>query len=120
MSLSITEIKDVQLMRLDENITFSNARLFRDSIDLLIDKEPAGVIVDLKHVNFINSTGIGVLAAAHGRLKSADKHFVLLNVRQEVIRVLKIIGFDALIFMTDDEDEAITHCLRSKSVKNKL
>ena len=111
MSLSVTDIKNVQLIRLDENITFSNARLFRDSIDSVIYKEPAGVVVDLKHVNFINSTGIGVLAAAHSKLKSSNKQFVLLNVRQEVVRVLKIIGFDTLIFMTNDEDEAISYCL---------
>jgi anti-anti-sigma factor len=111
MTLSVKMIKEVQLIKLDENITFSNARLFRDSIEKLIEKEPAGIVVDLKHVNFINSTGIGILAAAHGKLRSLNKHFVLLNVRQEVIRVLKIIGFDTLIFMTDDEDEAISYCL---------
>lgn len=111
MTLPVTDIKNVQIIRLDENITFSNARLFRDSIDAVIDKEPAGVVVDLKHVNFINSTGIGVLAAAHSKLKTFNKHFVLLNVRQEVIRVLKIIGFDTLIFITDDEDKAISYCL---------
>ena len=100
MPLFITEIKEVPVIRLDENITFSNARIFRDAIDGLINEEPKGIIVDLKHVNFINSTGIGVMAAAHNKLKSFNKHFVLLNVRQEVIRVLKIIGFDTLIFIT--------------------
>lgn len=111
MCFEVYENKGVQVIRLTENITFSNARPFRDCLDSTIEKDPAGIVVDLKKVNFINSTGIGILAAAHGRLKDLDKKLVLLNVRTEVVRVLTIIGFDSLIFMTDDEDEAISHCL---------
>jgi len=111
MCFTITEIKKIHVMRMSDNVTFSNARAFRDCIESLINDEPIGVVIDLKKVNFINSTGIGVLAMAHNKLQSSDKRLVLLNVRPEVIRVLKIIGFDSLIFMTDDEEKAVAYCL---------
>ena len=111
MCFKLTKTKGVQVIRLTENITFSNARVFRDFLEERIESDPASIIIDLKKVNFINSTGIGVLAAAHSTLKDSDRKLVLLNVRPEVVRVLQIIGFDSLILMTDDEDEAMSACL---------
>jgi anti-sigma B factor antagonist len=52
------------------------------------------VIVDLRKVTYIDSSGLGVLVGAHRRLKSEGRSLVLRVADPEMIKLLAITGLD--------------------------
>ena len=52
------------------------------------------VIVDLRKVTYIDSSGLGVLVGAHRRLKSEGRSLVLRFADPEMIKLLAITGLD--------------------------
>ena len=111
MELSVEERQGVTFLRLCENITFSNTREFKDVLDQTVEAGVVGIVLDMEQVSFINSTGIGIIAAAFNSLKARQGTLVILRPRPEVARVLKIIGFDTMMHVTNDEQKALDFCL---------
>ena len=109
MKLDVEERTGVTFVRVLENITFSNTKEFKDSLDDVALKAPSGVVLDLEQVSFINSTGIGIIASLFNNLKKRNVKLVLLKPRPEVSRVLKIIGFDAMMPVADEERRALEY-----------
>ncbi|CAN5640397.1 anti-sigma factor antagonist [soil metagenome] len=52
------------------------------------------VIVDLRRVTYIDSSGLGVLVGAHRRLKGEGRSLVLRVADPEMIKLLAITGLD--------------------------
>jgi anti-sigma B factor antagonist len=52
------------------------------------------VIVDLRKVTYVDSSGLGVLVGAHRRLKSEGRSLVLRIADPEMIKLLAITGLD--------------------------
>ncbi len=69
MELNIEEVQGVTVIRIRENVTFSNTREFKDVLEKTVEAGVAGIVLDMEDVSFINSTGIGIIASAFNSLK---------------------------------------------------
>ncbi|MFA6505264.1 MAG: STAS domain-containing protein [Treponemataceae bacterium] len=60
----------------------------------LVDKQDGltAIIVDLEHVNYISSTGVGALAAAMISARKRDLPFKLRNIQPKVRSVFELLG----------------------------
>ncbi|MFD8371522.1 STAS domain-containing protein [Streptomyces sp. NPDC059688] len=65
------------------------------------------VVVDMRHVTFMDSSGINVLLVAHRELTQADGWLRLAGVPTSVLRTLQIVGIDAVIPCYIDLHEAL-------------
>lgn len=63
---------------------------------------PCEVIVDLREVTFMDSTGIRVLADAHRRLCAEGCRLVITDPPPLVQRILEVMGFDRLLDVRPD------------------
>jgi anti-sigma B factor antagonist len=68
---------------------------------------PAGVIVDLSAVDFLGSSGMGILVSAHADLTPAVR-FVIVADGPSTSRPLKLIGIADIIDIHPTLDEALT------------
>ncbi|MET8957515.1 STAS domain-containing protein [Streptomyces sp. NPDC004129] len=66
------------------------------------------VVVDMRHVTFMDSSGINALIAAHRDLTQADGWLRLSEVQGSVLRALQIVGLDTLIPCCPSLREALT------------
>lgn len=107
MNVVVEDKLGVAVVRIRENVTFSNTHELKDVLDGAVAAGSGGMVIDLERVSFINSTGIGLIASAFNKLKQRGAHLVLLKPRPEVSRVLKIIGFDTMMKISDDEQKAL-------------
>ena len=108
MEMTILEREDgithvVLTGRLDTTAVEQIERSFTDST--AARNQPA--IVDLSHVEFMASRGIGLLVANSKRLKKAGHQLVLLNPQGMVAGVLKTSKTDMLMPVVHDLEEAI-------------
>jgi anti-sigma B factor antagonist len=65
------------------------------------------VVVDMTEVKFLDSTGLGVLVGAMGRVKEADGTLRLVVSSDHILKVLRITGLDALIPVDGDAATAV-------------
>ena len=67
-----------------------------------------GVVVDLEEVPFLDSTGLGVLVAAHNRARSAGSALVIARPQRIVKNALRLVQVDTLIDVYESLDDALT------------
>lgn len=63
----------------------------------------SGIILDLTHLAFIDSTGLSVLVMAFNRTRAAGGTIVMRNPSQSVMRILEITGLVS-VFTIEHED----------------
>ena len=80
---------------------------FRRTITNLISANQKSIILDLKRVDFIDSTGLGTLVIAHTQLQKAGGAVKLLNVSKRNIQLLLLTKLSTVFEMFDDEQAAI-------------
>jgi len=77
-------------------VDLASAPQFRRELHDLIDKGNMRVVLDLSRLEFMDSTGLGVLIGCLKRLKEGDGQLVLEHVRPAVSRVFEVTGLDRI------------------------
>lgn len=94
MSLKINTLANNNQVRLivEGEVDVSNADELRAAIDEALGEKCDDVTVDLAHVSYIDSTGIGVLVGAVHRAKDGGISLEVANPQRNVVRVLSLLG----------------------------
>ena len=66
------------------------------------------VILDLRQIDFMDSTGLRVLLAAHQRAHETGRRFALVRGADQVERVLTLTGVRDLLTIVDAPEELLT------------
>jgi len=66
------------------------------------------VILDLRMIEFMDSTGLRVLLSAHQRAKETSRRFALVRGADQVERVLTLTGVRDLLTVVDAPEELLT------------
>lgn len=66
------------------------------------------VVTDLRELDFIDSTGLGVLVRAHRRMMDAGNRFVLIEGGGQVRRLLELTGLHQQLTVVSDPEDAYT------------
>lgn len=81
-------------------VDISNADKLREAIDYALEQPTEALVLDLEHVSYIDSTGIGVLVGAAHHADEHNKSFSIINAQQSVMRVAQLLGVDQEISIT--------------------
>jgi anti-sigma B factor antagonist len=113
VSVGETPVKDVAregdavIVRLAGELDLYNAPAIREALERATRERPERVVVDLGEVVFLDSTALGVLIDARGRLERGDA-FVLAAPGVETRRTLHVSGLDRHFAIADTVEEALT------------
>jgi anti-anti-sigma factor len=77
-------------------------------LDAAFDGRPGGVVLDLREVDFMGSTGIAMLVNAHHRADRLRIPFGVVADNRPVLRPLQMSGVDAALPLHRTVDEAVT------------
>lgn len=84
-----------------------DADFFRDVIHNLIEDGNRRVIANLRGVNWVNSTGIGILITGYTTLRKNKGDLKLLNVTKKIQSILYVTKLNLIFECFDDEDAAV-------------
>lgn len=73
--------------------------------ELMDSKNLSHLVIDLQDVDFIDSTGIGVLLGRYRNISSQGGEMALVNLQPGVKRVLKLAGLTKLVSIYDNKKE---------------
>jgi anti-sigma B factor antagonist len=93
MALSINLTRDATgaLFDVIGEVDVSNAAELRDALDNQLQQAPSSIEMNLSHVPYIDSTGIGVLVAFAHKAQEAGSSFVVSHPQHNVARVLSLL-----------------------------
>jgi anti-anti-sigma factor len=63
---------------------------------------PELLVLDLSGLSFLDSSGMGVIAAAHSRAVAAGRRFLVVDPPWSVMRAFKLSGLDEVITIVQD------------------
>jgi anti-anti-sigma factor len=89
LEIEIEQLEDVCVVAVAGEIDLAN----KDELAQALSPCRGTVVIDLRRVSFIDSSGLGVLAAQSRRLVGDDGRLVLRKPQDNVRRVLEITGF---------------------------
>ncbi|MCG8540974.1 MAG: STAS domain-containing protein [Clostridia bacterium] len=65
----------------------------------LLQEKEADIRLNCKELDYIDSTGLGVLIGILKRLKNIEKQIIIVNPKDNISKLLKITGLDKIFIM---------------------
>ena len=84
-----------------------DADTFRGIVHDLIEQGSKRVVIDLKGVSWINSTGVGILITGYTTLRKSGGDLKLLHVSKKIQSVLYVTKLNLIFECFDDEHAAV-------------
>lgn len=86
------------IISLEGEIDHHSAVSVRQEIDeLLLEKRPKRVYLDLSHISFMDSSGLGLIMGRYALLKDLGGTMILLNPALRVQKILNLAGMERII-----------------------
>jgi len=83
------------------------ANQINDQINQFIDSGKKRIVIDLEHVEWMNSSGLGILINAVTTLKNNGGKLFLVNASDRIKNLLKITKLISVFNLEDSVDKAI-------------
>ena len=78
---------------------------FREEVIKLLENKPKIVLIDLKDITFMDSSGLGALVLAFKTLRAADTKMVLCSINEQVKILFELTGMDKVFEIFSSQDE---------------
>jgi anti-sigma B factor antagonist len=107
MKLNSRDMGDVQILELIGNFDASSANVARQWFEQATAKAPANIIVNLKEVDFMDSTGLSVLVHGMKRSRENQGEVRLCNLQQPVRMIFELTRLDRVFEVFNSEEDAV-------------
>ncbi|CAK7034336.1 MAG: Anti-sigma-B factor antagonist [Peptostreptococcus russellii] len=87
------------IVKISGELDVSCADDLKKELDSNIDNKLSNVKIDMSNLQYIDSTGIGVIIGAMKKLRKEKKDISILNAKDNVKKIFKITGLDQIIRM---------------------
>jgi anti-sigma B factor antagonist len=102
------QVDGVSVVDLSGRITLGEASVaVRDAINDLMDKGNKKILLNLTEVNYVDSSGIGVLVSSLTSVRSHGGELKLVNITKRIRDLLQITKLYSLFDIKDDEATAV-------------
>lgn len=94
------------LLQLTGEVDVYTAPQLKEKIVQHIESGCVNILVDLEHVGFIDSSGLGVLVGALRRAKERSGVIRLICTRENILKIFRITGLDKVFPIFETVEEA--------------
>lgn len=113
MKISQRELQGAVVLELQGKLTGGpEAEQIRGSFKDLVNDGKKFIIVDLKKVEWINSTGLGILISGYTSVRKAGGDLVLCNVGDRIDSILYVTKLNLLFHAFESEADAADYLKR--------
>jgi anti-sigma B factor antagonist len=101
MSLSVSGNFDkkekIWIFDLLGDVDISNAHLLKRQLETAYEKKHANIAVNLSKLDYIDSTGLGVIIGTHGMMSAKGHRIILREPKENVKKLLRITNLDKVL-----------------------
>lgn len=100
MSLSINvnfdKEQDIWDVNLDGEIDIYTANTLKEQLSVVSEDKISDIKINMQNLEYIDSTGLGILIGILKRLKQKDKDIYIVNIKPNVKKIFTITGLDKI------------------------
>ncbi len=106
MEISERDLGKHKILEVQGDVDLYNVGELKQAIFKLLDTEDIkSLIIDMNGISYMDSSGIGALVAGQKKVKTKQGKFALLNIKDEVLNILKLATLDQFFTIYESEDE---------------
>ncbi len=106
LGIDVSKVDSHAVVSVAGEIDVYTAPKLREKLIELVSEGTYDVIVDLEKVDFLDSTGLGVLVGALKRVKAHDGSLALVCTQDKILKIFKITGLTKVFPIHSSVDEA--------------
>ncbi len=107
MEIEFKNTGEHKIVLVSGEVDLYNVSELKKALFSVTDGANQSVVVDLKNVNYMDSSGIGALVAGQKKMKAHNGKFALVNIHDDVLNILKLATLDRFFKIYESEDELI-------------
>ena len=107
LGLDVSERDGYSVLSVRGEVDVYTAPKFRERLIELVSEGKYRIVVDLQGVDFLDSTGLGVLVGGLKRLRSHDGDLVLVCTQGRILKVFEITGLTKVFAIHDSVEAAV-------------
>ncbi len=108
MKVSFEQTGKVTVARVAGELDMLAAEAFRTQLDAVLEQElTRNLVLNFKEVDFIDSSGLGVLLGRYKKLSQAEGKMAIVAPQPQVKRILELSGIMRIMNIYPSEAEAI-------------
>jgi len=119
MALEIEEhqVEGVTVLALKGRITVGEVTPVREKITHLLAAGHSQIVLDLEHVDYIDSTGLGNLVISYTQVKNAGGALKLLHLNKRNVELLALTRLHTIFEVFAEETEAVNSFFPDREIK---
>jgi anti-sigma B factor antagonist len=106
LGVDVRQVGSHSLVDVKGEIDVYTAPKLREKLIELVSQGSYDVVVNLEGVDFLDSTGLGVLVGALKRVKAHDGSLSLICTQDKILKIFKITGLTKVFSIHSSEAEA--------------
>lgn len=111
------EREGVTILALKGRLTVGEASTVREKVNEVVAQGHINIILDLAHVDYIDSTGLGSMVICFTTVKKAGGTLKLLNLNKRNIELLLLTKLHTIFEVFSDEQDAVNSFFPDREIK---
>ena len=107
MDIEFRDYGEHKIISVSGEVDLYNVSDLKKALFSVTDGKYNSVVVDMKNVNYMDSSGIGALVAGQKKMKAHNGKFALINIHDDVLNILKLATLDRFFRIYDTEEELL-------------
>ena len=107
LSLETRQVDGLTVVAVGGEIDVYTAPKLRDKISELVSAGNYRLMIDMEKVEFLDSTGLGVLVGGLKRVRAHDGSLDLVCTQERILKIFRITGLTKVFGIHETVDEAI-------------
>jgi anti-sigma B factor antagonist len=107
LDLETSKQGDASVLTLRGEIDVYTAPRLRQAIVDLVESGERRIVVDMEKVDFLDSTGLGVLVGALKRVKTNEGSLSIVVTQDKLLKIFEITGLNRVFAMSPTVDQAL-------------
>jgi anti-sigma B factor antagonist len=108
LNLSTREVDGVTVVTVGGEIDVYTAPKLRDKITELVAAGSYRMLIDMERVEFLDSTGLGVLVGGLKKVRAHDGSLELICGQERLLKIFRITGLSKVFVIHDSTEGALT------------
>jgi len=108
LRLDVTERDDWAVLAVGGEVDVATAPRLREQLIGLVNQGSHRIVVDLTAVDFLDSTGLGVLVGGLKRVRAHDGSLRLVCTQERILKIFRITGLTKVFPIHSSVDEAVS------------
>jgi anti-sigma B factor antagonist len=107
LGLDVRESNGYSVLAVHGEVDVYTAPRFRERLISLVSEGKHRIVVDLEGVDFLDSTGLGVLVGGLKRVRTHDGDLTLVCTKSRILKVFEITGLTKVFTIYESVDDAV-------------